>query len=60
MSKADDAALNLTSYPARLWARLRAYLYERNEREVAAWGSALQYKRRYTNPDAAKRYRRNP
>lgn len=60
MSKADDTALSLASFPVRLWARLREYLHERNERQVAAWGSALQYKRRYTNPDTAKRYRQNP
>ena len=60
MSKADDTALSLTSFPVRLWARLRAYLYECNERQVAAWSSALQYKRRYTNPDTAKRHRQTP
>ncbi len=42
---------------ARLWVRLNTFLVDQNSRQVAAWGSALQYKRRYTNPDAAKRAR---
>ena len=45
------------AYPARLWAWIFRFLNERAEQEVAAWGSALQYKRRYTNPDSAKRAR---
>jgi hypothetical protein len=42
----------------RLWTRIYRFLNEQNDRQVAAWGSALQYKRRYTNPDDAKRARR--
>lgn len=42
---------------SRLWARVNDFLSDRNERAVAAWGSSLQYKRRYTNPDDAKRAR---
>lgn len=42
---------------ARLWARVSDFLSDRNERAVAAWGASLQYKRRYTNPDDAKRAR---
>ena len=49
---------NVLSFPARLWARINEYLNEANERQVAAWGSSLQYKRRYTNPETAKAYRR--
>jgi hypothetical protein len=45
---------------AQLWGRLNKFLHARAERELAAWGSSLQYKRRYTNPDAAKAYRRVP
>jgi len=41
----------------RLWVHLNDVLTQRNDRALAAWGSALQYKRRYTNPDAAKRAR---
>lgn len=39
------------------WERLMRFLTEHNERQIAAWGSSLQYKRRYTNPDEAKRAR---
>lgn len=53
MSKANV----LFSYPVRLWERLSRFLNEQAEKEVAAWGSSLQYKRPYTNPDTAKRYR---
>lgn len=41
----------------RLWTRFNDFLMTHNERQVDAWGASLQYKRRYTNPDAAKRYR---
>ena len=54
MSKLFGSVL---TYTARLWARIMKFLNERAEREVAAWGSELQYKRRYTNPDSAKRAR---
>ena len=42
----------------RLWTRFWDHLDRRAEQHVAAWGSALQYKRRYTNTDAAKSFRR--
>ena len=42
----------------RAWSRVVRYITDRNEQAVAAWGSSLQYKRRYTNPDDAKRARR--
>jgi hypothetical protein len=42
----------------RTWERVYRYLSERNEQAVDAWGASLQYKRRYTNPDDAKRARR--
>ena len=42
----------------RIWGRFYGYLNQRNDQAVAAWGSSLQYKRRYTNPDDAKRYRK--
>jgi len=48
---------NLAASAQRLWLRFNEFLNVRNERAVAAWGSSLQYKRRYTNPDTAKRYR---
>lgn len=39
---------------ARLWERFNEFLHARAQQEVNAWGSSLQYKRRYTNPDSAK------
>jgi hypothetical protein len=52
-----DAVL---SAPARVWKRFHRLLEDRAERHIAAWLSALQYKRRYTNPDLIKRYRQRP
>jgi len=49
--------VSLVGTAARLWIRFNTFLVEQNSRQLAAWGSALQYKRRYTNPDAAKRAR---
>lgn len=54
MSKFFSSVL---TFPARLWAAVYRFLHKRAEQEVAAWGSSLQYKRNYTNPDAAKRAR---
>jgi hypothetical protein len=48
---------SLLDFASRLWTRLNAFLNLHNDRAVAAWGSSLQYKRRYTNPDDAKRAR---
>ena len=48
---------SLVAIAARLWGRLFQHLTDRNDRALRAWGTALQYKRRYTNPDAAKRAR---
>ena len=50
----------LLSYPTRLWRRFYGYLIDCNQRAVAEWGASLQYRRRYTNPEDAKRYRRAP
>ncbi|HYC44409.1 MAG TPA: hypothetical protein VED01_02895 [Burkholderiales bacterium] len=44
----------------RLWERFIQILDARAAREVNAWGASLEYKRRYTNPDTAKLYRRGP
>jgi hypothetical protein len=43
----------------RVWHRVYRFLEARAERHVSAWLASLQYKRRYTDPDLAKRYRRN-
>jgi len=45
---------------ALAWERFNSFLSDRAEREVAAWGSSLQYKRRYTKPDTAKAHRQAP
>ena len=42
----------------RTWSRVYRYLTDRNEHAVDLWGASLQYKRRYTNPDDAKRARK--
>jgi hypothetical protein len=42
---------------ADLWGRVMSYLEVRAQSQVNAWGSTLQYKRRYTNPDSAKQFR---
>lgn len=41
-------------------ARVRARLDEHAERETGKWGANMEYKRRYTNPDEAKRHRAPP
>ena len=55
MSKALE---NVVKNARRVWIRFNDFLTERADRKVAAWGSALQYKRNYTNPDSAKRFRK--
>ena len=58
MTKVNAAAPTLITRVSRFWAQFWDHLNERAQRETAAWGSTLQYKRRYTNPDEAKRFRR--
>ena len=54
------AALNtMIEAMKNLWTRLMQHLETRNRQHVAAWGSSLQYKRRYTNPEDAKAFRRS-
>ena len=57
---ARDRIARLRSGVAELVARLRVFLDERAEKEKAAWGASMEYKRRYTNPDEAKRARTPP
>lgn len=45
---------------AGLRARAIKHLDERAERDKAGWGAKMEYKRRYTNPDEAKRHRTPP
>ena len=51
---------SLVRLPVRVWQRLNRFLHERAERQVDAWASSLQYKRRYTNPDVVKQHRQTP
>ena len=39
-------------------ARIRTRLDAHAEAQKTAWGASVEYKRRYTNPDDAKRQRR--
>jgi hypothetical protein len=48
----------LLSCLTRVWARSYRFLAQRNEKAVAEWSASLQYKRRYTDPEDAKRFRR--
>jgi hypothetical protein len=43
-----------------VWKRFIDLLDARAQREVNAWGASLEYRRAYTNPDIAKRYRNKP
>ena len=45
---------------AGLIARVRVFLDAQAEKEKQAWGASMEYKRRYTNPDEAKRARTPP
>ena len=48
---------NVADAAQRLWVRFNDFLTTQADRRVDAWGASLQYKRNYTNPDAAKRAR---
>jgi hypothetical protein len=50
----------LIGAPARVWKWIYDFLEDRAQRHIETWLSALQYKRRYTNPDLIKRYRQRP
>jgi hypothetical protein len=50
----------IRSYSAQLWSRLRHLLDQRAEKDKQAWGSSMEYRRRYTNPDEAMRARKDP
>ena len=47
----------LRSRYAALVLRVRERLDAHAEQQKIAWGSSMEYKRRYTNPDEAKRQR---
>ena len=54
----QNLTYRLNRYCAALLTRLRARLDEHAEKQKTGWGSSMEYKRRYTNPDDAKRQRR--
>ena len=47
----------ITQSAKRVWTRFCDFLDARADRHVNAWSMALQYKRRYTNPEEAKAFR---
>ena len=55
----SKALRGLIGSASSVWVRFNRFLVEKNNMQVAAWGSSLQYKRRYTNPDAAKAARQS-
>lgn len=48
---------HITQSAKRTWMRFCDFLDARADRHVNAWSMALQYKRRYTNPEEAKAFR---
>ena len=55
-----DHIARLRSSVTALLGRLRVFLDAQAEKEKSAWGASMEYKRRYTNPDDAKRARTPP
>jgi hypothetical protein len=51
------AISRLSSPFLHVWKRFMDFLDARAQREVNAWGASVEYRRAYTNPDVAKRYR---
>ena len=45
---------------AALTAHVTRRVDEHKKRDGEAWGASMEYKRRYTNPDDAKRHRAPP
>lgn len=60
MASTRETIVRIKTGVAELMTRLRVYLDERAEKDKAGWGSHMEYKRPYTNPDAAKRARTPP
>jgi hypothetical protein len=55
-----DALFRFRTCVAELAARVRTRLDEHVDKETGKWGANMEYKRRYTNPDEAKRHRVPP
>ena len=45
---------------AAVRTRVDRFIDQRAEKAKSAWGASMEYKRRYTNPDDAKRARTPP
>lgn len=58
--KAREWVIRITGCVAALRTRVDGFIDQRAEKAKAAWGASMEYKRRYTNPDEAKRARTPP
>ena len=57
MSRRRQLIERIKRYWAALVSRVDKRLTSAAEKQKTGWGSSLEYKRRYTNPDDAKRAR---
>ncbi|MGZ8230889.1 MAG: hypothetical protein ACXWUS_14725 [Burkholderiales bacterium] len=55
----ESVLASLAARLGRKWQALMETLQRRNDAAVAAWGTSLLYRRRFTNPEDAKRHRKN-
>lgn len=58
MSVTSDRLRKARDYAHALWMRACKYLDERAEKHTQAWGESIEFKRRYTNPEDAKKHRK--
>ena len=57
MQRLAALSFKLNRYCAALLQRALAWLDRNAEEQGGGWGARMEYKRRYTNPDDAKRAR---
>ena len=60
MTRLQRFVMKLKSRYATLAVRVRERLDAHAEAQKTGWGSNMEYRRRYTNPDDAKRQRMPP
>ena len=60
MSKSQAWLDSIRTTLAGLAERVRKRLDEHAENDKAGWAASMEYRRRYTNPDEAKRARSPP
>ena len=60
MGSAREGLARIRSSVTEVFERLRVFIDRQAEKEKQAWGASMEYKRRYTNPDDAKRARTPP